>query len=88
MRKKPNYYFDYQQEAYNYIMASRLLRNRNLLKLCNEVGLNEYETNLLTCINQDMSRVAISFKLGCSEWKISTDMRKIFTKIMDYTSLD
>lgn len=60
----------------------------NLLKLCNEVGLNEYETNLLTCINQDMSRVAISFKLGCSEWKISTDMRKIFTKIMDYTSLD
>lgn len=60
----------------------------NLLKLCNEVGLNEYETNLLICINQDMSRVAISFKLGCSEWKISTDMRKIFTKIMDYTSLD
>lgn len=60
----------------------------SLLKLCNNVGLNEYEINLLKCINQDMSRVAISFKLGCSEWKISTDMRKIFTKIMDYTSLD
>lgn len=30
----------------------------------------------------------IADALGYSEWKISTDMRKIFTKIMDYTSLD
>ena len=32
--KKFEYYFDYQPEAYNYIMASKILRNRdkNLLK--------------------------------------------------------
>lgn len=27
--RKPNYYFDYTKEAYEYIMSSKILRNRD-----------------------------------------------------------
>ena len=64
--KKFEYYFDYQPEAYNYIMASKILRNRdkNLLK------------DLIS--GKKVRELAIDYK--CSERTICARRKQIFEK--------
>ena len=66
MRKKPNYYFDYQKEAYNYIMASRLLRNR--------------DKNILKDLVQGKTVRQLAVDYNCSERTICNRRREIFEK--------
>ena len=56
----------------------------SIYELSSNVGLTEYETNLLVYINKNESRVGIALRIGASESKVSKDLRKIFTKINDY----
>lgn len=60
------YYFDYSPEAYNYIMASRILRNRD-------------KTILKDLVNGKKTKeIAIDNK--CSYRTICTRRKEIFTK--------
>lgn len=65
----------------NYI---RSLCLDSVKELCNNVGLNEYETSLLIHINRNDTRVHTAMTLGVCESKITKDTRKIFLKINDY----
>lgn len=56
----------------------------NVLDLCKNVGLNEYETKLLLHINRDSTRVSMAMDMGTCTSKISKDLRKIMTKIDDH----
>lgn len=56
----------------------------NVYELSNKVGLTEYETNLLTYVNKNISRVGMALKVGACESKISKDLRRTFTKVNDY----
>jgi FixJ family two-component response regulator len=62
--KKFNYYYDYSPEAYNYIMASRILR--------------QSEKNILNDIieGKTVKELAINYK--CSEITICRKRKKIF----------
>lgn len=56
----------------------------NVVDLCNNVGLNEYETKLLLHINRDSTRVYTSMDMGVCQSKVSKDLRKVMTKVDDY----
>lgn len=56
----------------------------NVKDLCNKVGLNEYETNLMVYTNQNETRVYAAMQLGVCESKVSKDRNKIFRRIKDY----
>lgn len=56
----------------------------SIKELATNVGLTEYETKLLLCINKNDTRVHISLELGVSESKVTKDLRKMFIKINDY----
>lgn len=62
--KKFNYYYDYSPENYNYIMASRILR--------------QSEKNILNDIvnGKTVKEMAIDYK--CSEMTICRKRKKIF----------
>lgn len=56
----------------------------NVIDLCNNVGLNEYETKLIMHINRDSTRVYTAMNMGICQSKVSKDLRKIMTKIDDH----
>ena len=56
----------------------------NLRELCEKVGLNEYESNLLIYTNKNETRVYTAMKLGVCESTVSKTKNKIFRKIKDY----
>ena len=56
----------------------------NVIDLCNNVGLNEYETKLIMHINRDSTRVYTAMDMGICQSKVSKDLRKIMTKIDDH----
>lgn len=59
------YYFDYSPEAYNYIMASRILR--------------QSEKNILRDIVSGKSVKELAINYRCSEMTICRRRKKIFT---------
>lgn len=63
------YYFDYSPEAYNYIMASRILRNR--------------DKAILKDLVQGKKTKEIAIENKCSYRTICTRRREIFTKTKD-----
>lgn len=60
------YYFDYSKEAYNYIMASRILRNR--------------DKNILNDLISGKKTKEIAIENGCSYRTICNRRKEIFTK--------
>lgn len=64
--KKFEYYFDYQKEAYDYIMASRILRNRD----------KEILKDLVD--GKKVRELAIDY--NCSERTICNRRKEIFEK--------
>lgn len=60
------YYFDYSKEAYNYIMASRILRNR--------------DKNILNDLINGKKTKEIAIDNGCSYRTICTRRKEIFAK--------
>lgn len=64
--KKFEYYYDYTQEAYNYIMSSKLLRNRDKMILKDLVG------------GKKTKEIAIDNK--CSYRTICSRRKEIFEK--------
>lgn len=56
----------------------------SVVELCNNVGLNEYESQLILHINRDSTRVYTAMSVGVCESKISKDNKKIMTKIFDH----
>lgn len=56
----------------------------SVIELCETVGLNEYETQLILHINRDSTRVHTAMSVGVCESKISKDNKKIMTKIFDH----
>lgn len=55
-----------------------------VLELCDKVGLNEYETNLVIHINKDDTRVCTALNMGTCTSKISKDLKRVIAKINDY----
>lgn len=74
MMIKKKDYFNLKHNIRNMCYASAM-------DLCKEVGLNEYETRLITHINRDNTRTQMCLDIGCCPSKISKDLKRIFTKI-------
>ena len=62
--KKFEYYFDYSKEALDYIMSSKLLRNR--------------DKNILKALVEGKKTKEIAIDLGCSYRTICTRRKQIF----------
>lgn len=62
--KKFNYYYDYSPEAYNYIMASRILR--------------QSEKNILNDIIEGKTVKELALNYKCSEMTICRRRKKIY----------
>ena len=74
--KKFEYYFDYTPEAYNYIMTSRILRNR--------------DKNILKDLVEGKKTKEIAINNKCSYRTICTRRKEIYEKtkcLLNYTSL-
>ena len=56
----------------------------NIKELCTNVGLTEYETNLIIHTNRNETRTYSAMQLGVCESKISKDKNKAFKRIKDY----
>lgn len=56
----------------------------NVKELCEKVGLDEFDTNLVVHTNKDYTRVCTSIELGICESAVSKKKHKAFTKIRDY----
>lgn len=67
--KKFEYYFDYTNEAYNYIMASRLLRNR--------------VKKILKDLVEGKKTKEIAINNRCSYRTLCTRRKEIFNKTKD-----
>ena len=68
--KKMEYYFDYSQEAYDYIMSSKILRNRDK-KILEDI-VNGKKTK----------EIAVDHK--CSYRTICTRRKEIFEKTINF----
>ena len=68
--KKMEYYFDYTKEAYNYIMSSRLLRNR--------------DKEILKELVEGKKTKEIAINNKCSYRTICTRRKEIFEKTKCY----
>lgn len=68
--KKMEYYFDYSKEAYNYIMSSRILRNR--------------DKKILEDIIKGKKTKEIAIDNQCSYRTICTRRKEIFEKTVDF----
>ena len=66
--KKFEYYFDYQQEAYDYIMASKLLRNR--------------DKSILKGLVDGKRVKELAAEHNCSERTICTRRKNIYEKTL------
>ena len=64
------YYYDYTPEAYNYIMASKILRNR--------------DKNILKDLVEGKKTKEIAFDNKCSIRTICTRRKEIFEKTKNY----
>lgn len=71
-------------EYFNIKHSIRSMCRDNVLDLCENVGLSEYETKLILHMNKDSTRVCIAMDLGVCESKVSKDNKKVITKINDY----
>ena len=67
--KKFEYYFDYSPEAYNYIMSSRILRNR--------------DKNILKELIEGKKTKEIAINQKCSYRTICTRRKEIYEKTKD-----
>lgn len=67
--KKFEYYFDYTPEAYNYIMTSRILRNR--------------DKNILKDLVEGKKTKEIAINNKCSYRTICTRRKEIYIKTKD-----
>ena len=56
----------------------------NVKELCEKVGLDEFDTNLVVHTNKDYTRVYTSIELGICESAVSKKKHKALTKIRDY----
>lgn len=56
----------------------------NVEKLCENMELTEYETNLLMNYYDKISRVQTCMDLGISTTTYSNDMKNLFSKIYNY----
>lgn len=61
----------------------RLCR-KNVVKLCDEVELNDNERELLMSFYDDDSRTSTCIKLSISDKYYKTHLKMIFNKIYDY----
>lgn len=68
--KKFEYYFDYQKEAYGYIMASKLLRNR--------------DKNILQGLVDGKRVKELASEHNCSERTICTRRKEIYEKTLQF----
>ena len=56
----------------------------SIIFLCQELGLDDYESSLLMAFYSGMSRVEARFKLNICESKYTKDLKIILNKIADY----
>lgn len=56
----------------------------NIVTLCEELELDEYESSLLMAFYSGMSRVETGFKLNIRESKYTKDLKIVLNKIADY----
>lgn len=68
--KTIEYYFDYTKEAYNYIMASNILRNR--------------DKNILKDLVNGVKTKEIAINNNCSYRTICTRRKEIFEKTKNF----
>lgn len=68
--KRFEYYFDYQKEAYDYIMASKLLRNR--------------DKSILEGLVHGKRVKELAAEHNCSERTICTRRKEIYEKTFDF----
>ena len=68
--KKYEYYFDYTKEAYDYIMASKILRNR--------------DKNILKDLVNGKKTKEIAIDNNCSYRTICTRRKEIFKKTITF----
>ena len=68
--KKMEYYFDYSKEAYNYIMSSKILRNR--------------DKKILKDLVEGKKTKEIAIENNCSYRTICTRRKEIFEKTIAF----
>ena len=56
----------------------------NIISLCKELELDDYESSLLIGFYSGMSRVDARFKLNICESKYTKDLKIILNKVADY----
>lgn len=56
----------------------------SVVELCEKVGLDDFDTQLIIHINKDYTRVHTSMELGICESAVSKKKHKALTKIRDY----
>lgn len=53
-------------------------------EICERVGLDEFDTNLVIHINKNYTRVHTSMTLGICESAVSKRKNKVLTRVRDY----
>ena len=56
----------------------------SIVSLCEELELNDYESTILMCFYNGMSRVEVTFKLHICESKYTHDLKFVLNKVADY----
>lgn len=56
----------------------------SIVSLCKELDLDDYESAILMCFYNGMSRVEVTFKLHICESKYTHDLKIVLNKIADY----
>lgn len=70
-----------------YVKTKKYIKSlckNELEDLCEKININEYDKNILLCLNRNDTRISISMEIGSCECKISKDTRRILTKIWNY----
>ena len=70
-----------------YHELKRELKSRckpSIVSLCEELELNDYESTILMCFYNGMSRVEVTFKLHICESKYTHDLKLVLNKVSDY----
>lgn len=56
----------------------------SIIDLSEKVGLNEYDTKLLSLISKNETKIGVCMQYHISEHKYWSDTKRIFAKIDDY----
>lgn len=62
----------------------KYLCRRNVILLCDDMGLNDYERSLLLTFYDGKTRIQVCMEMCISLNKYTNDMKILFTKINDY----